>query len=126
MTKIHEFKFPQHRTSRAAEIVFFLTHLFCLSKLKLERLIDPFDEVVTISVHKYNVIMSCLNMTCRQFILETRCQDVGCFYVCFFNFVHSHLFEPDNALLFQGQKSKTSFNKTDLLTHISDLNIFMS
>ena len=35
---------------------------FCLSNRKFERLGDPLDEIVTIFVHKYNVIMPCLNM----------------------------------------------------------------
>ena len=35
---------------------------FCLSNRKFERLGGPLDEIVTVSVHKYNVIMPCLNM----------------------------------------------------------------
>ena len=36
---------------------------YCLSNRKFERLGDPLDEIVTVSVHKYNVIMSRPNMT---------------------------------------------------------------
>ena len=40
----------------------FCSH-FCLSNRKFERLGDPLDEIVTISVHKYNVIMPRPSMT---------------------------------------------------------------
>ena len=47
---------------------------YCLSNRKFERLADPLDEIVTISVHKYNVIMSRPNMTWwRHLIRETGC-----------------------------------------------------
>ena len=36
---------------------------FCLSNKKFERLGDPLDEIVTISVHTYNVIMPRPNVT---------------------------------------------------------------
>ena len=35
----------------------------CLSNRKFERLSGPLDEIVTVFVHKYNVIMSRHNMT---------------------------------------------------------------
>ena len=37
-------------------------NFYCLSNRKFERLGDPLDEIVTVSVHKYNVIMSRPNM----------------------------------------------------------------
>ena len=47
---------------------------FCLSNRKFERLGDPLDEIVTISVHKYSVIMPRHNvMWWRHLIRETRC-----------------------------------------------------
>ena len=53
---------------------------FCLSNRKFERLGDPLDEIVTISVHKYSIIMSRPSMMWwRHLIREIRCQDVGCF-----------------------------------------------
>ena len=53
---------------------------FCLSNGKFERLGGPLDEIVTVFVHKYNVIMLCPIMTSwRHLIWETGCQDVGCF-----------------------------------------------
>ena len=36
---------------------------FCLSNRKFERLVGPFGEIVTGSVHKYKVIMSRPNKT---------------------------------------------------------------
>ena len=37
--------------------------LYCLSNRKFERLGGPLDELVTVFVHKYNVIMPRPNMT---------------------------------------------------------------
>ena len=37
--------------------------IFCLSNRKFERLGGPLDEIVTVFVHKYSVIMSRPNMT---------------------------------------------------------------
>ena len=50
---------------------------YCLSNRKFERLGDPLDEIVTVSVHKYNVIMSRPNMT--SFDSRDGLPDVGCF-----------------------------------------------
>ena len=51
--------------------------VFCLSNRKFERFGGPLDEIVTVFVHKYNVIMPHPDMT--SLIRETGCQDVGCF-----------------------------------------------
>ena len=41
---------------------YFVGFHYCLSNKKFERLGSPLDEIVTISVHKINVIMTRLNM----------------------------------------------------------------
>ena len=41
----------------------FVPKFFCLSNRKFERLGGPLDEIVTVFVHKYNVIMSRPNLT---------------------------------------------------------------
>ena len=51
--------------------------IYCLSNRKFERLGGPLDKIVTVFVHKYNVIMPRPNMT--SLIRESGCQDVGCF-----------------------------------------------
>ena len=41
---------------------------------------QPLDEIVTVFVHKYSVIMSRPNMTSRRHLIrETGCQDTECF-----------------------------------------------
>ena len=57
-----------------------ITKINCLSNRKFERLGGPLDEIVTVFVHKYIVIMSRPNMTSwRHLIWETGCQDFGRF-----------------------------------------------
>ena len=57
-----------------------MSRVDCLSNRKFERLVGPLDEIVTISVHKYNAIMLRHNMTSlRHLIRETGGQDVGRF-----------------------------------------------
>ena len=52
----------------------------CLSNRKFERLGGPLDEVVTVSVNKYNVIMPCpIMISWHHLIPETGCHDIGCF-----------------------------------------------
>ena len=54
----------------------------CLLNRKFVRLGGPFDEIVTVFVHKYNVIMPRLIvMSWCHLIRETGCQDVGCFII---------------------------------------------
>ena len=53
---------------------------YCLSNRKFERLGSPIDEIVTVFIHKYNIIMSRPIMTSsHRLFWETGCQDVGCF-----------------------------------------------
>ena len=50
---------------------------YCLSNQQFDRLGDPLDEIVTISVHKYSFIMPRRNVTWWRHLI--RCQDVGYF-----------------------------------------------
>ena len=55
-------------------------YIYYLWNKKFERLVGPLDKIVTVSVVKYNVILSLFKTTSwRHSIQETRCQDVGCF-----------------------------------------------
>ena len=50
----------------------------CFIVSRIERLGDPHDEIVTIFVHKFNIIMlRCNFASWRHLIRETHCQDIG-------------------------------------------------
>ena len=53
---------------------------YCPTNQKFGRLGDPLGEIVTVSVHKYNIIMSCCDMALqRDLIQEMHCQDIDYF-----------------------------------------------
>ena len=72
----------------------FQNYILFVSRIENSRLGDPLDEIVTISVHKYSVIMS--RPWWRHLIRETRCQDVGCFIEII---VHFKLHNPGGLCL---------------------------
>ena len=97
----------------------------CLSNRKFERSGGPLDEIVTVSVHKYNVIISRPNMTSwHHLIREMGCQDVGCFILNEFLTNHSQL--NDTCVSLIGYEAITTLEMFTNIEFLSNFYKFIS